>query len=196
MPGKSKARQQAEEIAAAEGRAPRIPSAPAYSTAFNVRAFEYCLLGATNDELAAFFGVNPDTISQWLIEKPSFRKAVYRGREAADAKVARSLYRRALGAKVKATKIFNHKGKALTVDYIEEYPPDTNAAALWLSNRQRGKWRASNAGADAQSGFDLAGFVGALSSGIARGIAQQAGPGAAAKPIDPLDVVLDEPEQG
>ena len=100
------------------------------------------------------------------------------------------------GAKVKATKIFNHKGKALTVDYIEEYPPDTNAAALWLSNRQRGKWRASNAGADAQSGFDLAGFVGALSSGIARGIAQQAGPGAAAKPIDPLDVVLDEPEQG
>jgi hypothetical protein len=37
-----------------------------------------------------------------------------------------------------------------------------NAGALWLSNRQRSKWRSSNAGSDATAGFDLAGFVGAL----------------------------------
>jgi hypothetical protein len=26
-------------------------------------------------------------------------------------------------------------------EYIEHYPPDTNAASLWLSNRQRGRWK-------------------------------------------------------
>jgi hypothetical protein len=26
-------------------------------------------------------------------------------------------------------------------EYIEHYPPETNAAALWLSNRQRSRWK-------------------------------------------------------
>jgi hypothetical protein len=193
MPGKSKAAQQAEQSAAEEGRNLRST----YSPAFNARATELCMLGHTNEELALCFNVNPDTIQQWLIEKPSFRKAVDRGREAADAKVAHSLYRRATGAKVKASKIFNHKGKALVVDYIEHYPPDTNAAALWLSNRQRSKWRAANAGGDPAAGFDLAGFVGALGAGIAKGLKDQAAqPGDTAAPIDPLDVVLEPEKKG
>ena len=29
-------------------------------------AHNYCLLGATNDELAAFFGVSPRTIDNWI----------------------------------------------------------------------------------------------------------------------------------
>lgn len=192
MPGKSKAKLQAEQSAAEQGR----NLEQAYSLAFNARATEYCMLGATNDELAGFFNVDVSTIQQWLVDKPLFRKAVNRGREEADAKVARSLYRRATGAKVKASKVFNHKGKPLVVDYIEEYPPDTNAAALWLSNRQRSKWRAANAGSDDKNGFDLASFVGALSTGIAKGIAQQSGPSDAAKAVDPLDVGFQEPEKG
>ena len=26
-------------------------------------------------------------------------------------------------------------------EYTEHYPPDTAAASLWLSNRQRGRWK-------------------------------------------------------
>lgn len=192
MPGKSKARQRAEENAAAEGR----DLEGAYFPGFNTRAHEYCLLGATNDELAAFFNVSTPTIERWQVEHPKFRRAIIDGREAADGRVARALYRRATGMTVKKERAVVVRGELKTLMLKEELPPDTTAATMWLSNRQKGKWRSANAGADAQAGFDLAGFVGALSSGIARGIAQQAGPGAAAKPIDPLDVVLSEPEEG
>ncbi len=188
MPGKSRAAQQADEIAREEGRTLQS----AYSMSFNVRAFEYCLLGATNEELAAFFNVNPDTIQQWLIEKPSFRKQVNRGREAADARVARALYSRAVGVTVKKERAFLVRGEVKTLKLKEELPPDVNAAALWLSNRQRSKWRAANSGADPAAGFDLAAFVGALGQATAKALQ---GPEAQAKAIDPLDVVIEQPKE-
>jgi hypothetical protein len=191
MPGKSRVDQQAQELATEEGRT----LDKAYSPAFNVRATEYCLLGATNEELAAFFGVSLSSVERWMVEYPKFRRSIEDGREAADARVARALHRRAVGMTVKKERAVVVRGELKTLFLKEELPPDTNAAALWLSNRQRSKWRSTNAGGDAAAGFDLAGFVGALGAGIAKGLASKAQPGDAAQPIDPLDVALSEPEK-
>ena len=60
-------------------------------------AHNYCLLGATNDQLAEFFGVSPSTIDNWIAGRRDFEAAVKSGRVVADAKVARGLYVRAVG---------------------------------------------------------------------------------------------------
>lgn len=188
MPGKSLAQQLEEEAEASEGR----DSVSQYQPGFATRATDYCLLGATNAELATFFGVYERTINKWLVEIPRFAKAVQAGREQADAKVAKALFHRARGYSHKAQKIFNNGGDPLVVDYVERYPPDTNAAALWLSNRQRGKWRSSTAGDAQANAFDLGAFVGALGA-AAQAIRGQ--PGDGAKVIDAQPVKDDATSQ-
>jgi hypothetical protein len=71
-----------------------------------------------------------------------FREAIARGGVHADAKMADHLYFRSLGYKHKAVKIFHYPDCGpVKVPYVEHYPPDTNAASLWLRNRQPDKWR-------------------------------------------------------
>lgn len=187
MPGKSRERQALEDAATEQGR----DLVSQYSPGFCLRATDLCMLGATNAELAQAFNVSESAISLWLVERPAFRRAVTKGREVADGRVARALYERAIGYEHKATKVFNAGGKPLTVDYVERYAPDTAAAALWLSNRRPKQWRSANAGADAQGGFDLNAFVQAIAQGVTAG---QRPASDAAKPVEPLDVVTDEPK--
>jgi transcriptional regulator with XRE-family HTH domain len=101
------------------------------------------LLGCTQREMAEIFGVAVETVEQWIKDHPEFSQAIARGKEPADAEVARSLYQRAIGYEAQAVKIFMPAGATEPVyaEYIEHYPPDTNAASLWLRNR-RGRKRA------------------------------------------------------
>lgn len=101
-----------------------------------------CLLGATNKKLAQFFDVSEDTIDNWIKTRPDFAKAVYEGREGADAHVAESLYHRAIGFSHKAEKIFCTKdGDIVRAKYTEQYAPDTGAGIFWLKNRNRSLWK-------------------------------------------------------
>src|SRR5215211_2855066 len=61
------------------------------------QAHNYCLLGATNDDLAEFFHVSPSTVDRWIARHADFGDAVRQGRIVADARVARALYIRAVG---------------------------------------------------------------------------------------------------
>ena len=56
------------------------------------QARNYCLLGATNDELTEFFEMSPSTIDRCIAERADFRDAVRSGRVAADARVARRIW--------------------------------------------------------------------------------------------------------
>jgi len=188
MPGKSRALQQEEDERSLQG----VGSETRYSPRFCPRATDACLLGATNDDLARVFGVSLSSIERWLVEFPRFKRAVSEGREMADERVARSLYKRAVGMKVKKEKAFNVAGRLQTIEIVEGLPPDVNAAALWLSNRQRGKWRAANAGAENGPSFDLGSFVQAIGQAVAQA---QARPGDDAKPVDLLDTVSTEPNK-
>jgi len=100
----------------------------------------YCLLGATNEELGGFFGVTRRTIDNWIATHPDFAKAVHDGRAVADAIIARSLFSRAKGFKHEVTRITLYQGEERKVTNTVEYPPDTQACMFWLRNRRRQSW--------------------------------------------------------
>lgn len=139
---------------------PRKPGAKrgrpsGYLPPYARQAFKLCLLGATDAQLADFFGCNQTTLYRWQARVPEFRKSITRGKLAADAEVAHSLYQRALGYSHKAEKIVYQRAEVLgegetaeiqpghfeRTTFVEHYPPDTPAASLWLRNRQPDKWR-------------------------------------------------------
>ena len=98
-------------------------------------------LGFTNDQLAKSFAVALSTLNNWIATRPEFLDAVKKGREDADANVARSLYERAIGYKHDAVKIMQYEGDPVIVPYVEHYPPDTVAGIFWLRNRRPDMWR-------------------------------------------------------
>lgn len=113
-----------------------------YQDSFANQALKLCLLGATDAEMADFFGVSEQTVNTWKKKHPEFLESQKKGKSIADANVASKLYNRAIGYDVKATKFATNEGKITDkVEYVEHYPPDTTAAIFWLKNRQPEKWR-------------------------------------------------------
>lgn len=112
-----------------------------YKPEFAELALNYCLLGATDEDLARHFGVNRKTISHWKHTIPAFGNILKLGREEADARVAKSLYTKACGYQQKVEKAFQYRGEPVIVSVTENVAPDTGAAMAWLKNRQPDKWR-------------------------------------------------------
>ena len=112
-----------------------------YKSEYCGLAHNYCLLGATNEELAAFFEVTRRTVDNWIARHPDFAEAVRSGRVAADARVARCLYDRAVGWQHTVERTVMHCGKARTLKDVVRYPPDTQACIFWLRNRRPEMWR-------------------------------------------------------
>ena len=114
-----------------------------YRDEYAEQARKLCLLSATDEEMAGFFGVSIQTYYDWQKAHPEFLEAITQGKAFADANVADRLYQRAMGYSHAAVKIFLPAGSTEPVyaEYIEHYPPDTPAASLWLRNRQPKKWR-------------------------------------------------------
>lgn len=118
-----------------------------YREEYNELAYEYCLLGHTDAELAKAFEVDETTINNWKLRYPEFFESIKRGKEIADSKVAASLYHRALGyshpdVEIKVVSDGQGLGSSIEkVDVIKHYPPDPTSAIFWLKNRQPKKWR-------------------------------------------------------
>src|SRR4029450_916514 len=100
------------------------------------QAHNYCLLGATNDELAEFFDVSPRTIDGWIAEGAEFGNAVRSGRLAADARVARGLYGRAIGYDRTVERMAIVAGELKPVTSTIHYPANVQACIFWLRNRR------------------------------------------------------------
>lgn len=106
----------------------------------------YCLLGATDEDLAGFLKVAVTTIDNWKNEYPDFLGAIKKGREEADAKVGQRLYERALGFEhdSEEIKVVNYPDLGPIIERVKVrkiYPPDPTSMIFWLKNRQRAKWR-------------------------------------------------------
>lgn len=112
-----------------------------YDPSFDELAYNYCLLGATDAQLANFFGVTEQTVNNWKIAQPTFFESLKKGKSMADAMVAKSLFGRATGYEHPEDKIFNNNGEPMIVPTVKHYPPDPTAAIFWLKNRQPDKWR-------------------------------------------------------
>lgn len=107
------------------------------------QVYRLALLGLTDAEIASYFDVEERTIHNWDDAHPAFFHSRKAGKVDADGKVAEKLYHRALGYSHEAVKIFMPAGATEPVyaSYTEHYAPDTQAASLWLSNRQGGRWK-------------------------------------------------------
>lgn len=104
------------------------------------QAYKLTLLGATDKELADFFGVCEDTITNWKHAFPEFFVSIKKGKIQADAEVAEKLFHRAKGYSHPEEKIFCHDGEVIRAKTTKQYPPDTGAAMAWLKNRRRKDW--------------------------------------------------------
>jgi hypothetical protein len=79
-------------------------------------AQEMCQLGATNADLAQEFNVSVFAIAYWQVKYPKFAAALKIGKDAADERVERSLFQRAIDG-------------------------DVTAQIFWLKNRRPDRWR-------------------------------------------------------
>lgn len=105
------------------------------------QARKLCLLGATDMELASFFGVNKDTITEWKKRHKEFSVSIKAGKDQADSEVADRLYQRARGFEHDSEEIKVVNGEVVRVPIRKVYPPDSTAVIFWLKNRQKDKWR-------------------------------------------------------
>lgn len=113
----------------------------AYQPEYAEQARKLCLLGATDKEIADFFGVSERTIYNWKNEHPAFLQATIDGKIIADAEVADSLFRRATGEHVLIEKLVKKDDGSYEAMRIKQYiPADPNAAFKWLLNRRRQDW--------------------------------------------------------
>lgn len=112
-----------------------------YRPEFAEQAAKLCALGATDYELADFFGVDTRTIYRWKNVHADFCQSVTCGKEAADERVERALFNRAVGYTFESEKVFQHQGEIVRAPTTEHIPPDPSAAKLWLTNRRPDQWR-------------------------------------------------------
>ncbi len=104
--------------------------------------------GAIDDEIAEAFGISVRTLHRWKQDYPSFAKALAVGKDAANAKVEKSLYKRALGYDIKEKETLVETDKDGNVKPVKvresskHVPADSMAIMYWLNNRCRhtGEW--------------------------------------------------------
>lgn len=111
-----------------------------YKTEYNKQVVKLCRLGSTDKELADFFEVTEQTITNWKKSEPEFFGSIKKGKQESDANIAHALYHRAKGYSHKDTYISSYEGNIIITPIVKHYPPDTAAAFIWLKNRKQTKW--------------------------------------------------------
>ena len=101
--------------------------------------------GATDKQVAEFFGVDESTINNWKLKFPDFFQSLNDWKSQPDEKVERSLYERACGyshPESKAQWVTDQDGGRWEyAEMVRHYPPDPTSMIFWLKNRQPTKWR-------------------------------------------------------
>lgn len=114
-----------------------------YKPEYAEQAAKLCALGATDIEVADFFGVDVRTVYRWKHAHEDFCQSLNVGKAKADERVVNSLFQRAVGYEQEAVKIFMPAGadQPVYAPFREKVAPDTTAAIFWLKNRKPEDWR-------------------------------------------------------
>lgn len=112
-----------------------------YRPEYVEQAEKLSLLGATDMQMADFFGVAESTFHLWKLTHPEFSESIKLAKENADKNVERSLYRKALGYEFESEKIFCSEGQVIRAKTREIVPPSDTAMIFWLKNRKPNDWR-------------------------------------------------------
>jgi hypothetical protein len=97
----------------------------------------------TDFEVADILGIGLATLYRWKLDHPAFARVFELGKAAADDRVERSLYSRAIGYDYIAEKATMTRHGQKTMRYRQHIPPDTAAAVWYLKNRRPDRWRDS-----------------------------------------------------
>lgn len=112
-----------------------------YKQEYDELVYNYCLLGATDKDLAGFFGVAESTLNLWKETHESFSESLNAGKAIADGKVAQSLFQLATGYSHPDTHFTSYEGTVIKTETTKHYPPSATAQIFWLKNRQKKFWR-------------------------------------------------------
>ena len=125
-----------------------------YKDEYCKQAEQLARLGATDKEMASFFGVTEQTINNWKKNKPEFFESLKKGKILADARVSEALYEKtqdhtfmvAKTIKVKSSGYDDNgrKWEKEEIKQVEEeqfVSADTTAQIFWLKNRRSRDWR-------------------------------------------------------
>lgn len=112
-----------------------------YKPEFVEQAAKLCALGATDIEIADFFGVEVRTLYRWKADNAEFCQSLKVAKDEADNRVERSLFARANGYEHPEVHVSNYQGAITLTPIRKVYPPDTAAAIFWLKNRRPDLWR-------------------------------------------------------
>lgn len=131
-----------------------MPRKTSFKKEYLEQAEKLSRLGATDADLADFFGVKEQTINNWKKSHPEFFESLKAGKIKADIEVADRLYQRATGFEwdeaqpIKLKEVIYENGKRVReVERVEivmvhrVVPPDTTADIFWLKNRRKTEWR-------------------------------------------------------
>ena len=126
-----------------------------YQPDYAEQARKLCRLGATDSDVADFFGIGTTTFYRWRKDHPDFAAAVAEGKDVCDKQVEQALHRRAVGFEYEAIRVFIPAGAkdAVLVRYPVQVLPDVRAAQHWLRFRRPKEWSDRREKTD---GFDLA----------------------------------------
>src|SRR6516165_2389198 len=114
-----------------------------YSPRMAVVARTCCERGMTDNEIADILGISLATLYRWKLDHPAFARVFKLGKAAADDRVERSLYSRAIGYDHIAEKAAMTRHGQKIMRYRAHIPPDTAAAVWYLKNRRPDRWRDS-----------------------------------------------------
>lgn len=107
-----------------------------YREEYCAQAEKLCRLGATDIEIADFFGVSEPTIHRWKAKHENFCKSIKVGKELSDERVERALFTKATGFEHDEIDIRTCDGVVVQTPIRKYYPPDSTAAIFWLKNRR------------------------------------------------------------
>lgn len=147
-----------------------------YQPEYAEQARKLCRLGATDSDVADFFGIGTTTFYRWRKDHPDFAAAVSEGKDISDKQVEQALHRRAVGFEYEAIRVFMPAGakEAVLVRYPVQVLPDVGAAQHWLRFRRPKEWSERREKTD---GLDLAELLTQARARVAadRGAAPQPG---------------------
>ena len=141
-----------------------------YKPDFARIAERLCRNGATDIEVADILGISVRTFYRWCLLHDEFTAAVRTGKEAADDRVERALYQRAVGYDYVAEKIVTTRGGGpVAIPYNMHIPADVRAALHWLAIRRPKPWARAP-----EPDTDIAAIIAERRQQVARESAQQA----------------------
>lgn len=124
-----------------QDEAPKVGRPTLYRPEFVQKAAEACFNGATLFEVAELLGVCRGTLNQWRAKYPEFATALKVNSDAATDRIEAALFERGAGYSHPDVHISAYEGDVTVTPIVKHYPPDYNAASLWLRNKRAGQWK-------------------------------------------------------